>query len=244
MRRKAKSARCLQIRKACYANLDAKHPVLVEAFISRTVPEQYVQTKVDLISMLRELESLSGADVQVRLYDKLDTFTEEATRAEEQYGITPRQVEDVGSRSFKMEPVFMGAALSCGLERVVIPFFSRGIPVEYELVRSINTVVNPKRKKIGVAKTAVNMYGGFDMSSMQQLPKQPLIEELEKQYEVEEVDLSSPVQKGQYDALLVVQPSSLNPQAMSNLVAAVRDGQPAAIFEDPYPRLFWRSSHR
>ena len=224
--------------KSMLRNLDAKHPVLVEAFISRTVPEQYVQTKVDLISMLRELESLSGADVQVRLYDNLDTFTEEATRAEEQYGITPRQVEDVGSRSYKMEPVFMGAALSCGLERVVVPFFSRGISVEYELVRSINTVVNPKRKKIGVVKTAVNMYGGFDMTSMSQLPKQPLIQELEKQYDVEEVDLSTPVADGQYDALFVVQPSSLNPQAMNNLVAAVRDGQPAAIFEDPYPRMF------
>ncbi len=224
--------------KSLLRNLDSSHPILVEAFISRTVPEQYVQTKVDLVSMLRELESLSGADVQVRLYDNLDTFTEEATRAEEQYGITPRQVEQVGQRSYKTEPVFMGAALSCGLERVVIPFFSRGIPVEYELVRSIDTVVNPKRKRIGIVKTGVNMYGGFDMATMQMAQKQPLIEELEKQYEVEEVDLSSPVEKGKFDSLFVVQPSSLNPQAMGNLVAAVRDGQPAAIFEDPFPRLF------
>ena len=223
--------------KTLLRDLDSKHPILVEAFISRTVPEQYVQTKVDLVSMLRELESLSGADVQVRLYDNLDTFTEEATRAEEQYGITPRQVEEVGQRSYKTEPVFMGAALSCGLERVVIPFFSRGIAVEYELVRSINTVVNPKRKRVGIVKTGVNMYGGFDMASMQMAPKQPLIEELEKQYEVEEVDLSSPIEKGKFDAIFVVQPSSLNPQAMGNLVTAIRDGQPAAIFEDPFPRL-------
>ena len=34
--------------KTLLRNLDAKHPILVEAFISRTVPEQYVQTKVDL----------------------------------------------------------------------------------------------------------------------------------------------------------------------------------------------------
>ena len=36
-----------------------------------------------------------------------------------------------------------------------------------------------------------------------------------------------------YDVLLAVQPSSLAPQQMDNFIAAVKSGQPTAIFEDP-----------
>ena len=37
------------------------------------------------------------------------------------------------------------------------------------------------------------------------------------------------------DVLFVAQPSSLGPQELPNLVAAVKAGVPAAIFEDPVP---------
>ncbi len=37
--------------------------------------------------------------------------------------------------------------------------------------------------------------------------------------------------------LLAVQPSSLGPEQMKNFIAAVKSGQPTAIFEDPFPRL-------
>ena len=40
-----------------------------------------------------------------------------------------------------------------------------------------------------------------------------------------------------YDVLLAVQPSSLGPEQMTNFVAAVKAGQPTAIFEDPLPVL-------
>ena len=49
-----------------------------------------------------------------------------------------------------------------------------------------------------------------------------------------EVDASKPI-KDKYDVLLAVQPSALSPEAMTNFVAAVKSGQPTAIFEDPFP---------
>ncbi len=61
-----------------------------------------------------------------------------------------------------------------------------------------------------------------------------MIEELEKQYEVVQIDPSSPMEE-QVDVLLAVQPSSLNPQQMDNFIEAVRKGTPTAIFEDPMP---------
>lgn len=218
-------------------NLDTKNPVLVEAFISKSVPEQYVETRVDLLNMLREFESLAGSKVQIQVHDKVDSFTEEAQLAEEKYGISAQTVMTQSRGTIKQEELFMGAAFSCGLERVVIPFFDRGIPVEYELVRSITTAANASRLKIGVVKTSAQMFGGFDMQSFRQRPKQLIVQELEKQYDVEEVDLSTPLSEGAFDVLMVVQPSSLTPVAMGNLVTAIRNGQPAALFEDPYPAM-------
>jgi ABC-2 type transport system permease protein len=61
-----------------------------------------------------------------------------------------------------------------------------------------------------------------------------LVAELRKQYDVVEVDPSKPI-TDRYDVLLAVQPSSLTPDEMENFVKVVADGQPTAIFEDPYP---------
>jgi hypothetical protein len=56
-------------------------------------------------------------------------------------------------------------------------------------------------------------------------PRQPVLEELEKQYDVVQVDASAPITDS-YDVLLAVQPSSLGPEQMNHFVAAVRAGQP------------------
>lgn len=217
--------------------IDKDKSVLIEAFISRSVPEQFVKTKVDLISKLREFESLAGANVTVRVNENLEAFSDEATRAEEQYGITPQTVMTQSDGAIRQEELFMGAAFTSGLDRVVVPFFSQGLPVEYELVRSITTVMQSQRKKIGIVHTDARLFGGFDPSRMGQIPKELIVEELEKQFEVEEVDLSQPVNEGVYDALLAVQPSSLTQSQIDNLVAAIRNGTPTAIFEDPMPFL-------
>jgi ABC-2 type transport system permease protein len=79
--------------------------------------------------------------------------------------------------------------------------------------------------------------GGFSFAGMQprQIPKQLILEDLERQYKVEEVDPTSPIEVGRYDVLLVVQPSSLGPPQLANVVEVVRKGQASVIFEDPYP---------
>ena len=219
--------------------LDPENGILIEAFISREVPQAYVEKRVDLINMLREFQARGGSNIEVRIFDDLEPFTEQATRAQEQYGIESEKVTYRSGGGLRQEDLFLGAALTSGLERVVIPFFDLGIPVEYELIRSINTVAGETRKKIGVVKTDVNMFGGFSMAG--RMPKELIIDELEKQYEVQEVDPSQPISEDAYDVLLAVQPSSLSPPQMENFVAAIRNGQPTAIFEDPFP-YFQRSA--
>jgi ABC-2 type transport system permease protein len=216
-----------------------ERPIFVDAYISATVPEEYVKTRYSLVSMLKELQRQSGGKVQVNLRENLELFSDEAAQAEQRFGIAKQTIQSTARGAFKEQQFIMGVAFTSGLEKVVLPSFKLGMPVEYELVRSIATVAGEQRKKLGVVNTDAQMMGGFTMTGMQprNVPKQLILEELERQYKVEEVDPSNPIEPGRYDVLLVVQPSSLGPPQLNNVVEAIKKGQPAAIFEDPFPMV-------
>ena len=163
-------------------------------------------------------------------------MSENADRAEQQFGIVGRRVLSRARGAITEDEIYLGLACTSGLNKVVIPFVNRGIPVEYELARSICTVSQQKRKRIGVLTTDAKMFGGFDQQTFRPTPEEPLIEELKKQYEVVQVSPDAPITET-YDALLAVQPSSLGPEQMNNFIDVVRRGQPTAIFEDPFPLL-------
>ena len=213
--------------------LDPQRPVQIEAFVSPDVPESYVQARLDLLQMLRELRARGGGKVSV-LINETERFSEEAARAERRYNIRPRRVVSLRRGAMAEDYIFMGVAFTSGLEKVTLPFVDRGIPVEYELVRSICTITQQKRKKVGILQTDAQLFGQFNMQTMSSSPNWPIIAELEKMYEVVRIDPSAPITED-LDALLAVQPSSLTQEQMTNFIAAVRQGIPTAIFEDPFP---------
>jgi ABC-2 type transport system permease protein len=214
-----------------------KRPIYVDAYISVNLPEEYVKTRYSLVSMLKELGAQSGGRVNVRLHDNLELFSEDAHQAEERFNIQKQRIQSQARGALKGEEFIMGVAFTCGLEKVVLPSFKIGMPVEYELIRSIVTVAGDQRKKLGVLKTDAEMMGGFSFAGMQPrpIPKQLILEDLERQYKVEEVDPTNPIEVGRYDVILAVQPSSLGPPQLNNFVDVVRKGQACVIFEDPYP---------
>ena len=124
--------------------------------------------------------------------------------------------------------------MTSGLQKVIVPFIDRGIPVEYEMVRSLCTVAQQKRKRVGMLGTDAPLYGAINFQTFSPAQNWPIIDELQKQYDVVRVDASKPITE-RYDVLLAVQPSTLGPEDMANFLAAVRSGQPTAIFEDPCP---------
>jgi ABC-2 type transport system permease protein len=215
-------------------NLKVDRPVQIDAFISPSVPESYVQTRLNLLTVLRELAAIGGPKkIQLQIHDT-ERYSDEAALADKRYGIEPRQVTSLSHGAMSMDHVFLNVAMSCGVQKVPPVFIDRGIPVEYELVRSICTVSQQKRKRVGVLNTDAQLYGSFNMQTMQPSANWPIIEELEKQYEVVKVDPTKPITE-KYDVLFAVQPSSLGIQEMDNFVAAVAAGQPTAVFEDPAP---------
>ncbi len=223
--------------------LDARHTVNIEAFISAQVPEIYAQTKADLLSMLKEFRVLAGPDrihVQIHILDEAqEAAIEIASLAEQRYGIQAQPVRTRTRGTIRDDEIFLAAAFTCGLERVIVPFFDYGIPVEYELTRSICTVAQAERKRVGIVRTQAQMFGGFSFAGGQprQLPRQAIVEELEKQYDVREINASNPIELGVHDVMVVVQPSSLSPEEFDHVLEAIRQGQPTAVFEDPRPEF-------
>ena len=206
--------------------------IRIDAYVSPQVPAEYAAHKLNFLSTLSELSALSGGKIVVDVH-QIENFSEDATLAERTYGIEPHDVTFARSgRSHAGRRFIWVRRLRSGLDKVVIPFIDKGIPIEYELVRSICTVAQQERKKLGILKTDVPLFGGFSMQG--QTDESQIVTELKKQYDVVEVDPSKPIDK-RYDVLLAVQPSSLNPEAMENFVAAVKAGQPTAVFEDPFP---------
>ncbi len=215
--------------------LESDRPIEIKAYVSPTVPEDYTQTRLTLLNMLRQFQRLGRGKVNVEVIST-EPKTEAAALASQQFGIQPVTVLSRVRGTYREEEIFMGCAFTSGLEKVVVPFFDKGTPVEYELIRSVCTAAQQKRKRLGVLATDADLFGGFDMMGGQQRPRQPILDELEKQYDVVQVDASAPLTES-YDVLLAVQPSSLGPEQMAHFVAAVQAGQPVAIFEDPLPVL-------
>jgi len=220
--------------------LNPAHTIQVEAFISGQVPELYAKTKADLMSMLKEFRATAEGNVNVRMHvmdEGSEDAIELASLAEKRYGIRPEGVRTRTRGTIKDEQIFLAAAFTSGLEKVVVPFFDYGIPVEYELIRSICTVAKKERKTLGIVRTDARLFGGFTFAGgrPQDIPKQEIVRELEKQYDVKEIDPTIPIERDTYDVMLVVQPSSLSPEEFDNVLEAIKDGQPTAVFEDPRP---------
>ncbi|MEM6329960.1 MAG: Gldg family protein [Planctomycetota bacterium] len=205
-------------------------PIRIDAYVSPQVPSEYAKQKRELLNTLSALRSAGGGKIVVATHE-IENFSEEATVAETN-GIDARPVETKVRGVREQEEIFLGASFRCGLDKVVLPFLDKGLPVEYELVRSITTVADEKRKTLGVVRTDAQLFSSFSMQGPSEESR--LITELKKQYDVKEVDPSKPIEET-FDVLLAVQPSSLSPEALDNFVAAVKTGQPTAIFEDPFP---------
>ena len=214
-------------------DLEVARPIQVDAFISPTVPESYVQTRLNLLTMLRELQALGGDKLIVQIHET-ERYSNEASLADKRYGIEPRQVTTLNHGTLSVDHIFLHVAMGCGVQKVAPVFIDRGIPIEYELVRSICTVSEQKRKKLGVLNTDAQLYGSFNMQTMSPSANWAIIDELDKQYDVVKVDPTKPITE-KFDVLLAVQPSSLGRQEMTNFIAAVENGQPTAVFEDPAP---------
>jgi len=216
--------------------IPADRPVFIQAYLSPQVPREYVETKADLVNLLKEFAARGGGDrIRLNLIDT-ERYSPAAREAEKRFGITSRRVPTTDEGRMSSAEIFLGVAFTSGPEEVVVPFFDLGLPVEYELTRSVRVVSRAKRKKVGILGTDAKLLGGFDMRSMGQNQEWSIVTELKKQYEVSSVSADSDL-PADLDALLVAQPSSLPQKQVDRLTAYVRRGGPALLLLDPLPMV-------
>lgn len=213
--------------------VDSSRPVLVEAFISPTVPRELVETRKNLIDLLTQFDAMGGNRVEVKIHDT-PLFSTAARDAERVYDIKPETVPTFVDGRFSQEKVFLGVAFKCGLNTKTIPFFYRGLPVEFELARMIRTVSQKEKRKIGVLTTDAALFGSFNFQMMQPSRDWQIIDELKQQYDVVQVSPDSAIAE-KIDVLIVPMVSSLSQPQMDNVLAYIKSGKATLILDDPMP---------
>jgi len=227
---------------------DIKEPVEIDAFISPadSMPEQYVQTRINLLTALREIDretKMVSVSINVITPEDNASATAEKYGVVNQNGVTPPLlVQEEGRFMPWQKDLYMGLVFKGNSGQQTIPFLYKGLPVEYEIMRTLSSVSGPKaKKKLGVFATDAPLLGtggmgimGFNLGGG--TPAWEVITELRKQYDIQEVT-GGDISKDDYDALMVVQPNNLDNEKLDDLIGAIKAGVPTAIFEDPLPLI-------
>ncbi len=220
------------------AGLDPERPVYVTAYVSDEVPEQFVQQKNLLLNLLNQFDRLGGNTVEVNVILP-EPFSPEARAAEDNFGIRAQRVMmSLAGGGVTEKDIFLGFVAQAGTEEVVTPFVEPAVPLEYELMRSIRTVANAGRKKVGILKTDVEFMGGMDFQTFRQKTRWQIADELSQQYELENVDPDKDY-PDTIACLVVPQPSSLPQEQMDRLRDWMVAGHPVLLLEDPAPLDAW-----
>jgi ABC-2 type transport system permease protein len=211
--------------------IDPKRPVMIQAYLSPDVPRSYLPVRSNLVTFLREYSALGRERVETRIIETVK-YSREAREARERYGIQPFRVPVTEESASTVNEIFLGLVFTCGSEEFVIPFFDRGLPVEYELTRSLRVVSRAERKKVGVLETGARLFGGFDFESKRQTQDWSIVGELRKQYEVVRVPADADY-PADLSALVAAHPSSLSTPQIARLAAYIKSGKPALVLLDP-----------
>lgn len=214
-------------------SLSEDRPVTVEAWLSPTVPTEYVGTRDALVRMLSELDAQGGDKLRVIVHDT-ELYSEEAERAESLFKIKPERVETMADGRRTTADVFLGLAFRCGTREITIPFFHRGLPIQYELTRAIGAAADLERKKVGILTAGLNIFGGFDFTSMARNPEWQIVADLRNQYEVSEVAGTAAIDTS-LDVLVVPMPTAMPQGAMDRVAEYLHQGGNALFFVDSFP---------
>jgi ABC-2 type transport system permease protein len=216
-----------------FGGKDLIAPVVVTAYVSKEVPQAYVPVRGHLLNILREMEASGGPGLTVRIYEP-EPFSLEAEEAIDKYGIMPRPLMSAEGGKVDTMPVFLGVAFTSGPREEVVPFFDRGLSVEYEIVRALEVVTQPKKKVVGILRDDTKLMGDFDLQSRRQIPRWRVVGELEKQYEVRSLNPGTAI-PDDVDVLFIPQISSLTQSGLDVVQAHLLVGRPALIIADPMP---------
>jgi len=158
---------------------DLTEPITVKAYFSEDLPPQLIKTRNDFREMLVEYGKISG---QMVVYDFISPNEDEELEMEAmQNGIQPVMINVREKDQMKQQRAYMGAVLSLGERKEVVPVVEPGLAMEYTLTTAI--------KKLAVVdKPSVGLLQGHGEPSLNQLSQAR--QELSILYDVENVTIT------------------------------------------------------
>jgi len=209
-------------------------PVRIDLHWTRRAGEGAPQIRAHaqrVMEFLREVESLSGGMVELRIIDPAPfSDAEDEARAA---GIAALSVDGVGGT------LMLGATVSGPTDRrETLSYISpeRESFLEYDIATAIATVGRARKGRLGILS-------GMPLSApVQQDPAGPpgaprelaTIAELKRLFDVIEIDASAPELPQRLDALMIVQPRSLGEPTLRAIDSWIVDGKPTIVLADPY----------
>lgn len=243
-----------------------KKLVTIQAFVSDEVPRGFVNTKKQLLGLLKQLDYHGGGYVDVQVTN-VRPNSEEALAAQ-RLGIEPQSDRsEVAGRIIEQE-VFLGTHLFSDLGDATLPAIKEDTAIEYELTRAIAGTTDKKRQiTVGILDTDTR-FGGPEFDG-QRVPwaYNKTLKQLQGQFKVEQIvpselanylpskkpaegqpagadgkpaEVDVPATRKAPSVLLVPDPASLDDAAADALVKYLQAGNPAILLVDPLP-FYWTS---
>ena len=185
-----------------------EEPITVTAYFSKDLPAQLIKTKNDFREMLVEYGKLSG---QMGVYDFISPNDDEEAEMEAmQNGIQPVMINVREKDQMKQQRAYMGAVLSLGERKEIIPIVEPGLAMEYTLSTAI--------KKLAVVnKPAIGFLQGNGEPSLNELSQ--ATQELGILYSVEGVTITDSTGiPSRIKSLAVIRPTdSIPPRVFDQL---------------------------
>jgi ABC-2 type transport system permease protein len=243
-------------------NIPEDRVVRIDAFLSpvKDLPKDYVEVHRNLRDKLLQYEAQGRGRIVLNI-EETELFSPAAARAEKSFNIKAVKIPVQEEGRFRTAEFILGIAVRSGKTEMSIPFFYKGLPVEYELTRLVRTASAKELTQIAVLGTEADILDRFNQDDNDWL----IVNDLKKQYKVIRAAPGQLFQREEKPAaekdapplpkdkplkrdangeplvsdslkdvkcLIVPMPSSLKPDEMTDLVEWIKAGKPTLILED------------
>lgn len=156
-----------------------EEPVTIKAYLSKNIPPKVAEIRRNFKDLLIEYASRSKGKI---IYEIIDPSGDETIEKEAmQAGIQPVLINVREKDQIKQQKAYLGAVLSMGEQKEVIPFMQPGTPLEYALSSSIKKLSVKEKPVVGI----IQGQGEPTLNELRQVKTQ-----LEILYKLQEVFLN------------------------------------------------------
>ena len=208
--------------------------VHIHAFIQKELPDPYHVKGEELLDILSGIKSINNPNIHIDIHRPQDSLDASAELALKHYGIKAKRVQSSGIVGGQSLDVFLGLSIHSGNRKHIIPFIEHGMGIEYQIIRALHVINKERLPRLGIVSNAFPLLAHHDYRSDRMRPDSPIIKEWRKRFDVREVFLGETFQHD-VDVLVVPMVSLLDQDKLNILLAYLRQGGRALLFEDPAP---------